>query len=75
MSTSAVIVLAVIVIFVVWAIGVYNGLVSMRQRVNQAYDGPNNGDDDDGADDHGRSGHCKLLYSAAQPISSPRSMI
>jgi len=37
MSTSAVIVLAVIVIFVVWAIGVYNGLVSMRQRVNQAY--------------------------------------
>jgi LemA protein len=37
MSTSTVIVLAVIVIFVVWAIGVYNGLVSMRQRVNQAF--------------------------------------
>jgi LemA protein len=37
MSTSAVIMLAVIVIFVVWAIGIYNGLVSMRQRVNQAY--------------------------------------
>jgi LemA protein len=37
MSTSTVIVLAVIVIFIVWAIGVYNGLVSMRQRVNQAF--------------------------------------
>ena len=37
MSTSAVIVLAVIVVAVIWAIGVYNGLVSMRQRVNQAF--------------------------------------
>jgi LemA protein len=37
MSTSTAIVLAVIVIFIVWAIGVYNGLVSMRQRVNQAF--------------------------------------
>ena len=37
MSTSTVIVLAVIVIVVIWAIGVYNSLVSMRQRVNQAY--------------------------------------
>jgi LemA protein len=37
MSTSAVIVLAIIVIAVIWAIGVYNGLVSMRQRVNQAF--------------------------------------
>jgi LemA protein len=37
MSTSAIIVLAVIVIFIVWAIGVYNGLVSLRQRVNQSY--------------------------------------
>ena len=37
MSTSTVIVLAVIVIFIVWAIGIYNGLVSMRQRVNQAF--------------------------------------
>jgi LemA protein len=37
MSTSAIIVLAVIVVFVVWAIGVYNGLVSLRQRVNQSY--------------------------------------
>jgi LemA protein len=37
MSTSAIIVLAVIVVFIVWAIGVYNGLVSLRQRVNQSY--------------------------------------
>jgi LemA protein len=37
MSISAVIVLAIIVIAVIWAIGVYNGLVSMRQRVNQAF--------------------------------------
>ena len=37
MSVPAIIVLAVIVIAVVWAIGVYNGLVSMRQRVNQAF--------------------------------------
>src|SRR5271157_331361 len=35
-STSTVIILAVIVILVIWAIGVYNSLVSMRQRVNQA---------------------------------------
>ena len=37
MSTSTVIVLVVIGILIVWAIGVYNSLVSMRQRVNQAY--------------------------------------
>jgi LemA protein len=37
MSISAIIVLAVIVVVIVWAIGVYNGLISMRQRVNQAY--------------------------------------
>src|SRR6202008_1960492 len=37
MTTSTVIVLAVIVILIIWAIGVYNSLVSMRQRVNQAY--------------------------------------
>ena len=37
MSTSTVIVLAVIVVLIIWAIGVYNSLVSMRQRVNQAY--------------------------------------
>src|SRR5271154_7370116 len=37
MSTSLIIVLAVIVVAVVWAISVYNGLISMRQRVNQAF--------------------------------------
>src|SRR5580700_8210243 len=37
MSTSTLIVLAVIVVLVVWAITVYNGLVTMRQRVNQAF--------------------------------------
>src|SRR5690242_18946544 len=37
MSTSTVIVLVVIGILIVWAIRVYNSLVSMRQRVNQAY--------------------------------------
>jgi LemA protein len=35
--SSTLIVLAVIVVFVVWAISVYNGLVAMRQRVNQAF--------------------------------------
>jgi LemA protein len=37
MSVSAIVILVVIVGLVLWAIGVYNGLVSMRQRVNQAY--------------------------------------
>jgi len=37
MSTSTIIVLAVIVVIVLWAISVYNSLVSMRQRVNQAF--------------------------------------
>jgi len=37
MTTSTVIVLAIIVVAVIWAIGIYNGLVSMRQRVNQAF--------------------------------------
>jgi LemA protein len=37
MSTSTVIVLVVIGILIIWAIGVYNSLISMRQRVNQAY--------------------------------------
>ncbi len=36
MSTSL-IVLAVIVVVVLWAITAYNGLVAMRQRVNQAF--------------------------------------
>jgi LemA protein len=37
MSISTVIVLAVIVVLVLWVITVYNGLVTMRQRVNQAF--------------------------------------
>jgi len=37
MGTTTLMVLAVIVILVLWAIGVYNGLVSMRQRVNAAF--------------------------------------
>ena len=37
MGTSTIIVIAVIVVIVLWAISVYNGLVSMRQRVNQAF--------------------------------------
>jgi LemA protein len=37
MSASILIVLAVIVVLVVWAIATYNGLVTMRQRVNQAF--------------------------------------
>jgi LemA protein len=37
MSTSTLIVLAVIVVLVLWVVAIYNGLVSMRQRVNQAF--------------------------------------
>ena len=37
MSTSTLIVIAVIVVLVIWAISVYNGLVTMRQRVNEAF--------------------------------------
>jgi LemA protein len=37
MATSTIIVLALIVVVIVWAISVYNGLVAMRQRVNQAF--------------------------------------
>jgi len=37
MSTSTIILLVVIVGAVLWAISVYNGLVAMRQRVNQAF--------------------------------------
>ena len=37
MSTSTLIVLALIVVVVLWGITVYNGLISMRQRVNQAF--------------------------------------
>jgi LemA protein len=37
MSTSGWIVLGVIVVVVLWAITVYNGLVALRQRVNQSF--------------------------------------
>jgi len=37
MSTSTLIILAVIVVLVLWAITIYNGLVAMRQRVNAAF--------------------------------------
>ncbi len=37
MSTSTLIILAVIVVLLLFVISVYNGLVAMRQRVNQAF--------------------------------------
>jgi LemA protein len=37
MGTSTIVILVVIVVLVLWAISVYNGLVTMRQRVNQAF--------------------------------------
>jgi LemA protein len=37
MSTSTLIVLAVIVVIVLWVITIYNGLVTMWQRVNQSF--------------------------------------
>ena len=37
MSTTGLIVLAVIVVVVLWIVMIYNGLVSLRQRVNQAF--------------------------------------
>ena len=37
MSTSTWIVLGVIVVLALWIITIYNGLVAMRQRVNQAF--------------------------------------
>jgi LemA protein len=37
MSTTGWIVLGVIVVIVLWVITIYNGLVSMRQRVSQAF--------------------------------------
>src|SRR6201993_3470935 len=37
MSTTGWIVVGVIVVFVLWVIMIYNGLVAMRQRVNQAF--------------------------------------
>ncbi len=37
MSISTLIVLAVIVVVILWVITIYNGLVAMRQRVNQSF--------------------------------------
>src|ERR1700722_10899280 len=37
MGTSTLIVLGVIVVIVLWVISIYNGLVSMRQRVSQSF--------------------------------------
>jgi LemA protein len=37
MSTTTIVVLAVIAILVVWIVLIYNGLVAMRQRVSQAF--------------------------------------
>jgi LemA protein len=37
MSITAIVVIAIIVVVVLWAIASYNGLVTMRQRVNQAF--------------------------------------
>ena len=37
MSTTGWIVLGVVVVLILWIISIYNGLVAMRQRVNQAF--------------------------------------
>ncbi len=37
MSASTLIVLAVIVVVILWVVTIYNGLVTMRQRVNEAF--------------------------------------
>ena len=37
MSTTGLIVLGVAVVVVIWAISIYNSLVAMRQRTNQAF--------------------------------------
>jgi LemA protein len=37
MSTTGWLVLGIVVVFVIWAISIYNGLVAMRQRTNQAF--------------------------------------
>src|SRR4029434_9728700 len=37
MSTTGWVVLGIIVVLVIWAISIYNSLVSMRQRTNQAF--------------------------------------
>src|SRR6266851_1876319 len=37
MSTTSWVVLGVIAVIVIWAIGIFNSLIAMRQRVNQAF--------------------------------------
>ena len=37
MSTAGWVILGVVVLLVIWAISIYNGLVAMRQRTNQAF--------------------------------------
>ncbi|MFZ0102455.1 MAG: LemA family protein, partial [Pseudolabrys sp.] len=37
MSTTGWVVLGIVVVAVFWAISIYNGLVAMRQRTNQAF--------------------------------------
>src|SRR5512141_2495822 len=37
MSTTGWVVLGIVVVIVIWAISIYNGLVAMRQRTNQAF--------------------------------------
>jgi LemA protein len=37
MSTTGWVILGVVVLLIVWAIGIYNSLVAMRQRTNQAF--------------------------------------
>src|ERR1700687_633323 len=37
MSTTGWVVLGVIVVIVIWAISIFNSLIAMRQRVNQAF--------------------------------------
>jgi len=37
MSTTAWVILGVVVVVVIWAVSIYNGLVAMRQRVNQSF--------------------------------------
>jgi LemA protein len=37
MSTTGWVVLGIVVVIVIWAIGIYNSLVAMRQRTNQAF--------------------------------------
>src|SRR5476651_2672848 len=37
MSTTGWVVLGVVVVIVIWAISIYNGLIAVRQRTNQAF--------------------------------------